>query len=71
MKIHVFRVQDHHGHAPQVHSGEKERHLQKINVGDDGRGNTLEPEIMPGQRTQKIIVLPKTEQGPVSKREIL
>ena len=27
-----------------MHSGEGERHLQKINVGDDGRGNTLEPD---------------------------
>ena len=36
-------MQDH-GHAPQVHSGEKEKHIQKINVGDDGQGNTFEPD---------------------------
>lgn len=34
-------------------------------------GGTPSNLIMPGQRTQKIIVLPKTQQGPVSKREIL
>ena len=38
--LKVFRVQDHHGHVPEEHSGEEEKLLQKIN---DTEGEQGEP----------------------------
>ena len=42
--LKVFRVQDHHGHVPEEHSGEEEKLLQKINDGEEDQVKTHKPD---------------------------
>ena len=47
----VFRVQDHHGHAPQEHNPEKEGHIPEIIIGS-GQRETLSTDRVGSEETQ-------------------